>query len=52
MKNNKFKINYINNAIWYWEEKLKGTIFWWEEKQYSQKFIEKQIIFFNKKLTV
>ena len=47
---NKFKTNCINSAVWYWEEKQKGTIFWWEVKQYSQEFIKEQIIFFKNKL--
>ena len=46
---NKFKTNCLNSAVWYWEEKLKGTMFWWEVKQYSQEFIKEQIIFFKNK---
>ena len=49
MDNNKFKTNCINSAIWFWEEKLKGTYYWWETKQYSQEFIKEQIIFFKNK---
>jgi hypothetical protein len=51
MDENKYKTNCINNAVWYWQEKLKGTIFWWEVKQYSQEFIKEQIIFFKNKQT-
>jgi hypothetical protein len=41
------RLRYIDNAIWYWEQKLKGTIFWWDKNIYSNEWILSQIIFFK-----
>jgi hypothetical protein len=37
----------VETAIWYWEEKLKGTKFWWDENDYSKEWIISQIKFFK-----
>lgn len=48
MHNNKEnRLRYLCNAIWYWEQKLKGTIFWWDKKKYSDEWILSQITFFK-----
>ena len=41
------RLRYIDGAIYYWKEKLKGTIFWWDKNRYSNEFILSQINFFK-----
>lgn len=45
MKQN--RLRYIDGAIWYWEERLKGVVFWWNKKEYTKDFILDQITFFK-----
>jgi len=45
--NKENRLRYIDNAIWYLEQKLKGTIFWWDKKEYSNEWILSQITFFK-----
>jgi hypothetical protein len=40
-------LRHIEIAIWYWEEKLKGTKFWWHENDYSKQWIISQIKYFK-----
>lgn len=47
INNKQNRLHYINGAIWYWEEKLKGTVFWWDNKTYTNEFIKSQIVFFK-----
>jgi hypothetical protein len=40
-------VRHVDHAIWYWEEKLKGTKFWWDENEYSEEWIISQIKYFK-----
>lgn len=46
--NKQNRLRYINTAIYYWESKQKGVLFWWDKNKYTNEFINSQIIFFNK----
>lgn len=41
------RLRHIDSAIWYWGEKLKGTVFWWDKKEYSNDWILAQIKYFK-----
>ena len=41
----------IENAIWYWTEKLNGRVFWWDKSpEPTEDWCKEQIAYFNKML--
>ncbi len=42
------KLKIINNAIYSWEQRYNGIIFWFDVKIYSKEWCLEQILFFKK----
>lgn len=47
----KNRLQSINSAIWYWNEKKTPNRFWWDESEYTPEYCDTQIAYFEKMKT-